>query len=163
MLHSHIRFGNKMFCDSENIIRPSLVPKVSTFSSVSVFVFVTLGCCHFARPRVSLSSSSSVYVFVCPCLRHSGVSSAVMELPLRSSPGWVPSSSSVSVFARLRHRLSLSSSVSVVVPGGWSRGRRLSVRWSTSRVWKPPWRARSKCVHIEFIIKRFLLFRDLLP
>ena len=55
-------------------------------------------------------------------------------------------SSSVSVFFRLRLRLSLPLYVSVVVPGGWSRGRRRSVRCSTSRVWKPMWGACSKCV-----------------
>ena len=108
-------------------------------------------------------------------LRHSGVSSAVKELPIRSSPQRVPlylspsSSASVVVtlgcrqlqrschFARpqtesvsvsvcFRLRLPPSSSVSVEVPGGWSRGRRVSVRYSTSRVWKPPWRACSKFV-----------------
>ena len=106
-------------------------------------------------PRVCLSSSSTVFVFICLRLRHSGVSSAVRELPLRSSPECVclrSSSSTVSVFvclslfACLRLRLSPSSSVSVAVPGSWSRGRRLSVRCSTSRVWKPPWRACSQCV-----------------
>ena len=71
-------------------------------------------------------------------LRHSGLPSDVRELPLRSSP------ESVFVFARLR--LSPPSSFSVVVRGGLSRGRRLSVRYSTSRVQKPPCRACSQCV-----------------
>ena len=101
--------------------------------------------CHVTRPQ-------SGSVFVCLCLRHSGVSSAVRELPFRSSPEWVcprlrlSPSAPVYVFARPRLRLSPFSSVSVVVAGGWSRGRRLSVRCSTSRVLKPPWRARFRCV-----------------
>ena len=87
-------------------------------------------------PRVSLSSSSPVSVYA--------------RLRLCQSP-----STSVSVFARLRLRLPPSSSVSVVAPGGWSRGRRLSVRCSTSRVWKPLWRARSaECGTDELIVKR---------
>ena len=106
-------------------------------------------------------------------LRHSGMSSAVRELPLRSSPEWVCLrldclSSSVSVFARLHLRLSPSSSVPVVVPGGWSRGCRLSVRCSTSRVWKPPWRACFKFVLYsvkcgELVVKRSLLCCDVFP
>ena len=65
-------------------------------------------------PRVSLSSSVSF--FVCLCLRHSCVTSAVKELPLRSSP------------ERVRPRLSPSSPVSVFVC------LRRSARWLVQRV-----------------------------
>ena len=61
-------------------------------------------------------------------------------------PQSLSSSSFVCIFARLRLRLSPSLSISVAVPGGWFRGRRLLVRCSTSRVWKPLWCARFKCV-----------------
>ena len=56
------------------------------------------------------------------------------------------SSSTVSVFVCLRLRLPPSLSVSVVAPGGWSRGRRLFVRCSTLRRWNSLWRACSKFV-----------------
>ena len=76
----------------------------------------------------------------------------------------------VSVFVIICLSLRPSSFVSVVVPSVWSRGHRLSVRYSTSRVWKPLWRARSKCVwysvkseNNELIVKRPLLCCDVLP
>ena len=94
-------------------------------------------------PRVSLSSSSSVSVFVCLRLRLSPSSSFWGAVSCKgAATSLIPrvsSSLSVSVFARLR----LSPSCQV---HGWSRVRRLSVRCSTSRVWKPLWRERSKCV-----------------
>ena len=86
------------------------------------------GAATLLIPRVSLSSSLSVSVFIYLCLHHSGVLSAVRELQLHWSTEWVcfhlPLSQSLSipVFAHLC--LQLSSSVSVTVPGGWSRGCR---------------------------------------
>ena len=81
---------------------------------------------------------------------HFGLSSAVRELPLRSSPEWVC----------LRLRLPPSSFVSVVMPGGWSRGYWLSVWCSTSRVWKPPLRTCCKFVRYSVEGGRPLLCCD---
>ena len=52
------------------------------------------------------------------------------------------------VASSLVRRVSLpsSSSVSVLVPGGWSRGRRLPVQGSIPKFCKPPWRACPQCV-----------------
>ena len=112
--------------------------------------------------RVSLSSSSSAPVFVTLGCRQL----------LGSCHFARPQSESVSVFDCLRLRLSPSSSISVFVyprrvPGGWSRGRRLSVRCSTSTGWKPPWRACFKFVRYsvkcgELVVKRPLLCCDVL-
>ena len=102
-------------------------------------------------------------------LCYSGVSSAVRELPLRSSPKVsLSSSSTVSVFVCPRLCPSPSSPLPVVVPGGWSRGRRLSVRCFTSRIWKPPWRACFQFVRYyvkcgELVIKTRLLCCDVFP
>ena len=89
----------------------------------------------FARPYLRLFLSSSVSVFVCPCLRLS-----------------LSSSASVFVF--------LCRSVRCLF-----RGRRLSIRCSISRVWKPPWRACFKFVKYsvkcgELVVKRPLLCCD---
>ena len=134
----------------QRLLHPSLARESSgrLRGQVSSSIFVTLVCrqllgsCHFARPQ-----SESVFVFDC----------------LRLSP-----SSPVSVFVSLRLRPSPSSSVSVVVSGGWSRGCRLLVRCSTSRVWKPPWRACFKFVRYsvkcgELVVKRPLLRCNVFP
>ena len=108
---------------------------------VSSSVFVTLGLSSAVK---ELPLRSSVFVVDCLRLRLPSSSSlwGVVSCK-RAATSLVPRaslSSSASVFVSMF----LSSSVSVVVPGGWSRGRRLSVRCSTSNVWKTPWRARSK-------------------
>ena len=146
---------------------PSLSSSISVFvfvylrlclsSSSSVFVFVYLRLCPspsssvfvFVYLRLCLSPSSSVFVFVCHrlCLRPSLSSSISVFAFLRLRPSL---SSSISVFVfvylRLCLRLSPSLPVSVLEPGDWSRRCRLSVRCSTSRVWKPSWREYFKFV-----------------
>ena len=70
-----------------------------------------------------------------------------------------------------RVSLSSSSSLTVVVPGGSSRERRLSVRCSTTKCWEPPWRAYSQCVRysvecglrLQPVSSRPLLCCDVLP
>ena len=82
--------------------------------SESVFVFVCFrlppssslwGVVSCKRAATTLVPRVPVFVFVCLRLRHSGVSLAIRELPLRSSPECLSLSSSVSVFVciRLRH------------------------------------------------------------
>ena len=72
----------------------SLIPRVSTSSSVSVclchsVVLLDVKELPLRSSPECLSLSLSVSIFVCIRLPHSGVSSAVRELPLRLSPEWV--------------------------------------------------------------------------
>ena len=70
---------------------------------------------------------------------HSGLSSGPRESASSLVSTVSPSSSSAS-------------SVSVVVPGGWPRRRRLSIRCSASKFWKPPWRACSQ--YVRYSVER---------
>ena len=83
-----------------------------------------------------------------------------------------PQSESVFVFVFdcLRHRLPSSSSVSVVVPGGWSVCLLTVGPMFYIEGLEPPWRACSKFVRYsegcgigELIVKRLLLCCDVLP